>query len=208
MNKHKKRFVKRGIVIPGIIALLMTISFFVIYGIVVDSFGFKEREFRVADYVPAEVQTIERLADINVVRKSELEPVDDNTVIGNASFKGVDMPIIFNGNEINSLGRLNIDGSRLIGERGSAYLYCSKRDALAVRSLSKGDTVQIETYYGSFEYKTVLTASVGADTELDSVAAEYAKALVLYTDSSEGVGIGDGYYAVVCQLVSGTEIKE
>lgn len=210
MNYRKKRFVKRGIIIPIIIAVVITILFFAVYNALVHSVLFKEREFSLADYSYSEIGEADTYISGNSeIRKSELPCVSSNTVIGNAAVNGQAMPVIFDGNEVNSNQSLSLqkDGS-MIGEAGCAFLSCNKKDSMAVKMLSEGDIVGIDTYYGSYEYKIVSKKTVNSDIELRKTADEFGRSIAIYTDGCAGIGISDTYYVVVGEMISGAEIME
>lgn len=210
MNYRKKRFVKRGIIIPIIIAVVSTILFFAVYNALVNSVLFKDREFNLADYSYSEVIEAEPYAsEGSEIRKSELPVITSNTVIGNAVINGQAVPVIFDGNEVNSSQRLSLqkDGG-IIGESGCAFLFCNKKDSVAVKMLSEGDIVTIDTFYGSYEYEIVSKKMVSSGNELRKSADEFGRSIAIYTDGSEEIGISDTYYVVIGEMISGAEIME
>lgn len=210
MNYRKKRFVKRGIIIPIIIAIVITILFFAVYNALVNSVMFKEREFNLAEYSYSEVKEADTfILDSSKIRKNELPCVSSNTVIGNAVINEQTMPVIYDGNEVNSSRRLNLQkNSSMIGETGCAFLFCNKKDSMALKMISEGDVVSIDTYYGSYEYKIVGKKTVSNEIELRKSADEFGRAIAVYTDGCEGIGVSDTYYVVIGELISGNEITE
>lgn len=210
MNYRKKRFVKRGIIIPIIISVVITILFFAVYNALVNSVLFKEREFNLAGYSYSEISEADAyISDSSEIRKTELPAVSSNTVIGNAVINGQAMPVIFDSNEVNSGQKFNLQkhGS-IIGEAGCAFLSCNKKDNMVLKMVSEGDVVSIDTYYGSYEYKIVGKKTVSSDIELRKAADEFGRSIAIYTDGCEGIGISDTYYVVIAEMISGTEITE
>lgn len=212
MNQREKRFIKYGIVIPLVIAVVVTALFFVTYSVSLKSYVFKERTFSLSDYVSSDVQEAQPQSvtpDNHKIHKSELAVYDDNTIIGSAVMNDGSMPIILRGNEMNGSGRLTMTAfSKLPGEAGSVYLYCNKKDCAPVRMLAEGDVISVETYYGTFDYEMRETLLVDSDLQLSGCADAYGRSVVIYTDSSEGYGVGSGYYAVIAEQVSADIVVE
>ena len=209
MNRRQREFVKSGIAIPLIIAVIITISFFAVYKAVDASILFKEREFQLADYSYSDVvQADAYTPSSDVILKTELPVPDSNAIIGSARLGEQSVDIIYDGNDVNGAGRFNINAdSRFIGESGCAYLSCPKSISGTVKSLENGDTVKIDTYYGSYEYKIVSITTADSELELTKAADEYGRCIAVYTDGSDGVGLNDKYYIAVGELVSGNIIK-
>lgn len=212
MNHRKERFIKCGIVIPLVIAVIITALFFVTYNIALKSYVFKDRAFNLSDYSYAEVTEAEQISivsDNHKIHKSKLPAYSDNTIIGSAVIKDSRIPIILRGNELNSADRLNMTAfSKLPGEIGSVYLFCSKKDAAAVKMLAEGDVISIETYYGVFDYEMRESLLIDSESGLSKCADSYSRSIVIYTDSSSGYGCSDSYYAVIAELVSDDVVVE
>lgn len=212
MNHREKRFVKYGIVIPLVIAVIVTGLFFAVYNTSLKSYVFKDREFKLSDYSYAQVKEAEQQSitpDNNKIHKSELAAYGDNTIIGNAVIYDSTTPIILMGNEVNSAGKFNIAKSgKLPGEAGAVYLYCNKKDAAPVKMLSEGDIISVETYYGVFDYEMRETLLIDSENHLNKCADAYGRSIVIYTDFSNGYGIGNSYYAVIAELVSDNVVVE
>ncbi len=212
MKHSEEKFIKHGIVIPLIIAVLITVTFFAAYNISLKSFVFKDRNFALSDYTLSQLKDAEQQnitpAD-NKIKKSELTLYGDNTVIGNAVINEQITPIILNGSDINSAGRFNItDDSILPGEAGCVYMNCNKKDSAAVKMLTEGDIISVETYYGIFDYEMRETLIADNDILLKKCADAYGRSVVIFTDNSNGYGISNSYYAVVAELVSNDIVVE
>ena len=210
MNYRKKKFVKWGIVIPVIIAVSFTILFFAVYSLLTHNVLPEKREYNFAEYLYSDIKEAEPYnSGAEKIRKKELAYVSSNTVIGSSSVSGQAFPVIFDGNEVNLAGRLSLqkDGS-IIGEAGCAFLYCNKKDSMAVKMLSEGDIVTFDTYYGSYEYRIVSIKNADNDKELTKAADGVGRAVAVYTDGSSGEGISDTYCVAVGELISGAEITE
>ena len=68
-----------------------------------------------------------------------------------------------------------------------------KNNSAKIKLASEGDTINIDTFYSSYEYtiKNIYTAH--NKHELKNAGAGLSRALVLYTDSSVGAGISNAY---------------
>lgn len=209
MNSYKKKFLKNAIIIPIVIAVVMTILFFVSYNAVTDNLIYKQGRISLSDYSNAQLSQAEEIISENgSVSKSDIMPLKDNTIIGTADFDGQAMQVVYKANEVNSSGNLSLNGDILFGEAGASYLYCNKKDNKDIRMLGKNDIVSINTFYGDFSYRVVQIASCKNEAQLDRVADSMSKALVLYTDSNTSVGLDNNYCAVVCEMLDGTDVTQ
>lgn len=212
MKHSEEKFVKHGVVIPLIIAVLITALFFAVYNISIKSYVFKEREFSLSNYTYSQVKEAEQqniTPSDNQIKKSELTLYDNNTVIGNAVINDSSTPIILNGNDVNGAGRFNItDFSKLPGEAGCVYMYCNKKDSAGIKMLTEGDIISVETYYGIFDYEMRESQLVDNDSNLKKCADAYGRSIVIYTDDNNGYGLGNSYYAVIAELISNDVVVE
>lgn len=212
MKHSEEKFIKHGVVIPLIIAVAVTALFFAVYNIALKSYVFKERNFSLSDYTFSQVNEAEQqniTPKNNEIQKSELTLYGDNTVIGNAVIYDSSTPIIFKGNDVNGAGRFNItDFSKLPGEAGCVYMYCNKKDSSAVKMLTEGDVISVETYYGIFDYEMRETLLVDNDSDLKKCADAYGRSMVIYTDAGNGYGLSNSYYAVIAELISDDVVVE
>lgn len=212
MKHSEEKFVKHGVVIPLIIAVVVTALFFAVYNIVLKSYVFKERTFSLSDYTYSQVNEAEQqniTPRDNQIKKSELTLYGNDTVIGNAVIHDSITPIIMNGNDVNGAGRFNItDFSKLPGETGCVYMYCNKKDSVGIKMLTEGDIISIETYYGIFDYEMKETLLVDNDSDLKKCADAYGRSIVIYTDASNGYGLSNSYYAVIAELISDDVVVE
>lgn len=208
MNERERKFVRQGIVIPVIVAVIITALAFIIYSASSGTFLFKERSFVLAEYSESDVSTMDNYSPQgSEILKSELPSPGGNTVIGNASIGDSSFEIINAANETNGADRLCTDvRNGYTGEAGGAFLSCAKKNAAVLRMLEVGSNIELEMYYGSYEYRVADTKIVD-ENELYKAANEYSAAVVFYTDASTGVGVGSEYYAVVCERVNGSVIK-
>ena len=112
MNHYKKRFIKSGIVIPIIVAVIVTALFFaVIYNI---SFAFpsSDKSVILADYEKSEIITPETLnIKSDEIKKAEIPALSANTLVGTAKANGQTLELIFNANDVNAVKKLNISGN-------------------------------------------------------------------------------------------------
>lgn len=210
MNARKKRYVKKVIIIPMIIAVITTILFFASYSVLAENMLFKNREFTLADYNDVQVIEMDDFTENGaVISKRELPYPSDNTVIGSADLNGQAMQVIFRADELNSNARLNLaEIGSMIGEKGCAFLSLNKKDSAALKVLKENDIIKIDTYYGSYEYKISYINTVDNETALKKSGSAIGRAVAIYTDGSEGVGISDTYYVAVGEMVSGPVVNE
>ena len=82
-----------------------------------------------------------------------------------------------------------------------------KTTVLKIKLASKGDLINIDTFYSSYEYEVIKTLTVKNDYELKKVGAGLSRALVLYTDNSVGAGISNEYYVCVAVMKTGTKVN-
>lgn len=209
MERYKRKYIKNGVIIPAVIAVAMTALFFIVLNIVSGGFPFVKDTVEVASYEKAEILQADKV-DIsgNIVKRSDAEISQSNTVFGSITIAQKEYPLIYDANEVNAMGKFNMQGnSTVIGDTGSAFLSCYKSDSAQLKALKTGDEINIQTHYGSFVYRVDYTKYVLPST-LDSVADGVGKALVLYTDGSRGVGMGGNYFCAVCHKASGTEVVQ
>lgn len=209
MNNRKKKFITKGIVTPLIIAVIITALFFAAYSPFSDFLFSDEREFQLADYSYSEIKEMEDYTfNTDEILKTDLPVPESDTIIGSAELSEQTIDLIYDANEINSAGRLSIEpDSAFVGEAGCTYFSCPKINSSAVKSLSVGDIVKIDTYYGSYEYKIVSVKVANGESELKKSADEISYAIAVYTDNSENAGLSDEYCVAVGEMVSGCKIK-
>lgn len=210
MEHYKKRLIKNGIIIPIIVAVIITAAFFAALRLFASEFPFTENPISFAQYEKSEISTAQKI-DINgtSISKSEIPEVLSNTIIGNATANGKSMELIYDANDVNALGKLNIsDDSKLVGEIGTVYSYCYKSDGDFVRSLKVGDKLELDVNYGKYEY-AVTSINVSDDLSLvKKQSTGVGKAFVLYTDNSDDIGISGSYLTVVCEMTNGKAVTE
>jgi len=209
MERYRKRYVNNSIIMPTVVAVILTVLFFVVLSLMSDNIPFVKDTVEVASYDSAEISQAEQLdVSDHSISRSKVKALDSNTTFGSIRIGQTEYPLIYNANEVNAMGKFNMDPqSVVIGDIGSAYLSCYKSDSAELKALRAGDSINIETHYGSFVYQ-VVAAKSAYDSTLGSIGDGVGKALVLYTDGSKGVGISDKYFCVICRMVSGTEITQ
>lgn len=209
MNSYKKKFLKNAIIIPIVIAVVMTILFFVSYNAVADNLIYKQGRISLSDYSYSELSEAEEIMSENgSVNKSDIMSVKDNTVIATADFDGQAMPVVYKANEVNSSGNLSLNGDIFFGEAGVCCLYCNRKDNKNIRMLSENDTINIDSFYGDYSYRVVQVTACENEAQLGRVADSMSKALVLYTDSNTSIGINNSYCVVVCEMIDGIDVTQ
>ncbi|MGN0521695.1 MAG: hypothetical protein ACI4IQ_03550 [Eubacterium sp.] len=196
MANSEKDLLQRNIIFPAVIAVVMTAAVCIALPQLSDKFPFSGEQVTLAQY---EEEDLKKTGDTPLT--DSFEGVEKNTVVGTAVVSGTDFPLVYNADEVNEAGKLNIsENSVVFGNVGCTFLRCKKSDAQAVKSLKKGSTVKIESENGNFEYKIVKTVTAENENELNTAADGIGKAVALYTDNSSGVGIGNEYFVAVGQL--------
>ena len=210
MNRYKKRLVKDGIVIPIIIAVIATALFFTVMHKISGEFPFANNTVSISDYEKAEIIEAQPLElSGSTFSKKDIPQIAANTVIGSIEAKGTSMSLIYNSNDVNAVGRMNISkDSKLFGEVGTVFAFCYKADAAFLKSLAAGDTLNINTHYGSFIYEVVKIDTVNDLSLAHEQGDGVGRALVLCTDNSNKSGISDEYLTVTCTMTSGTQVTE
>ncbi|MCH5321820.1 MAG: hypothetical protein J1E36_08640 [Eubacterium sp.] len=210
MNHNKKRLVKNGIIIPIIIAVILTLLFFAVLHSFSDEFPFVNNTVSISDYEQAQIIEAQPLElSGNIISKKDIPQIADNTVIGSIDTTDSSIPIIYNSNEVNAVGRMNISkNSKLFGEVGSVFASCYKGNSDFLKSLSVGDKLAVNTYYGSFVYEVAEINIIDDYSLVNKQGDGIGRALVLCTDNSDEIGISEEYLTVTCTMTSGMQITE
>lgn len=211
MDRYKKRLIKNGIVLPAIIAVVAAVLFFAVLGMLKSAFPFTEKAVCIAEYEKADIITAEKAEPEGngAISKNDLPALSPNTLIGSAEANGKSLELIYDANEVNALGRLNISGdSKLAGETGTVFVSCYKADADFIKSLKVGDTVELNITYGSYKYEVAAVTETDNPSLAKKQGDGIGRALVLYTDKSSGSGISDRCIAVVCEMTDGRPVTQ
>lgn len=210
MEHFKKRLVKNGIIIPVIIAVIMSALFFAVLSVFSDEFPFTDNYVSISDYEKAKIIEAEPIKPgKSEISKRDIPTIAPNTVIGEIEAKGVKMPLIYDANDVNAMGKMNISGdSRLFGETGTVAASCYKADANFLKSMSDGDTLNINTHYGGFTYEITKINTINDLSLVKKQGDGVGRALVLYTDNSDKMGITNEYLVITCIMTSGIHITE
>lgn len=207
MTIDEKRLVKYGVVIPVIIAVLISVVF---CSVLEKAFyPFSKAEIYLADYQPDEIKQpldYKGSSGETVNRQDIAACITDNTIVGNISVGNSDYPIIYNANEVNASGKFNIKNNILIGETGVSFAEIYKNDSNMVKMLSKGDVVTVTTFYSEYEFKVIETLTASKNSQLSRCGEGIGSALVLYTDNSTGPGISNEKFVCVCEMISGARV--
>lgn len=210
MSHNEKRFFKNSIVIPLVIAFACAGMFFVVLNILSDEFPFTSNMTYASDFEHSEVfRTDKQILSGDTVSKSDIIPLSDNMLVGSIDANGKSLELIYNANSVNAIGRFNImSDSKYIGEVGAAFAQCYKSDSDFIKQLTEGDIVKVNTYYGDFVYEVTDTNVCDSVLDVKKQGDGISRALVLYADCSDGVGISDSISAVVCTMTDGYKVTE
>lgn len=206
MTKNEKRLVLNGIFLPVVLAIILSVLF-------VGSVDILEsnNSFINASVQSDEIKKVTSLGikeENGIIAKSSFQKLEANSIIGNVNFEDKSLPLIYNASAVNANNNFNIDlNSTLPGEIGPCFAQVYKNNSSKIKLASKGDLINIDTFYSSYEYEVIKTLTVKNDYELKKVGAGLSRALVLYTDNSVGAGISNEYYVCVAVMKTGTKVN-
>lgn len=208
MDRYKIKFIKNAVIIPLIAAVVTTALFFALTATFKSEFSFLREDTALCDYEKEETLTAEKI-DIGAenIKSSDIPLYAPNTILGSVTADYGTMELIYDANEVNALGRINISsGGKLVGETGTMVCTCYKADAQFVKSLKTGDTVDIDFPYGKYTYTVAKTSKADSLSNAAKQADGIGRAMVICVDDGDGVGISDDYLAVVCQMTDGNAV--
>ena len=190
MTKNEKRLLINGILLPIFTAIMLSVLYVGIINALTPDKGFQ------------------MAAEQGSIKKSSFNKLENNSVIGKISVGDESLPLIYKADKVNANERFNINiGSSLPGEIGTCFAEVYKNNSAKIKLASEGDTINIDTFYSSYEYtiKSIYTAH--NKHELKNAGAGLSRALVLYTDNSVGAGISNEYYVCVAVMKSGAKVN-
>lgn len=209
MTENEKRLVRYAVVIPVIVAVLLSVV--VCTALAKGYHPFTEAQLRLADYQAEDIKQpsgYEGSAGETVSRQDIASCITDNTIIGDISIGNSNYPVIYNANEVNALGKFNIKNDVLIGETGVSFAEIYKNDSNMVKMLSKGDVITVTTFYSVYEFEVTETLAVSNNSQLSNCGEGIGSAIVLYTDNSTGPGISNEKFVCVCKMISGSKVRQ
>lgn len=206
MTKNEKRLLINGILLPIFIAVILSVSYVGIVNMLTP-----DKSFQMAAEQGAKVNEITSF-DIKEengnIKKSSFNKLEGNSIIGTLSVDDESLPLIYHADKVNANEKFNINiGSSLPGEIGTCFAEVYKNNSAKIKLASEGDTINIDTFYSSYEYTIKSTFTVKNMHELEKCGAGLSRALVLYTDNSVGAGISNEYYVCVAVMKSGTKVN-
>ncbi|MGN1328202.1 MAG: hypothetical protein ACI4V4_00715 [Eubacterium sp.] len=207
MTDNEKRLVRYTVVIPVIVAVLLSAVFCT--ALAKNQHPFGETEVRIADYQAEDIKQVsepEGSLGETVSRQNIISCITENMIIGDISVGNSDYPVIYNANEVNASGKFNIKNDTLIGETGVSLVEIYKNDSSMVKMLSKGDVITVTTFYSVYEFEVKETLTVSNNSQLSRCGEGVGRALVLYTDNSTAPGISNEKFVCVCKMTSGNRV--
>lgn len=209
MYSQNKKFIINAVIIPIVMAVIVTGVFFFLCHEILNGMVFKQEAFSLSDYSVNQLTSAPQLElSGNTISKGELSKISGNTVIGSAVIDEQTMEIVVDANEVNSAGRLNMSSDVFVGENGTCFLYCNKKDNKNIRLMDKNDTLEITTIYGSYLFEVARIVNCDSDISLKNIADDIPRGLVIYTDSNTNIGFDNKYCAVVFRMLEGTEVVQ
>lgn len=206
MTKNEKRLVLNGIFLPVILAIILSVLFVGSVDILESNNSFINASVQ-SDEIK-KITSLDIKEENGIIAKSSFQKLGANSIIGNVNFEDKSLPLIYNASVVNANDKFNIDlNSTLPGEIGPCFAQVYKNNSSKIKLASKGDLINIDTFYSSYEYEVTKTLTVKNDYELKKVGAGLSRALVLYTDNSVGAGISNEYYVCVAVMKTGTKVN-
>lgn len=206
MTKNEKRLVLNGIFLPVVLAIILSVLFVGSVDILESNNSFINASVQ-SDEIK-KVTSLDIKEENGIIAKSSFQKLEANSIIGNVNFEDKSLPLIYSANAVNANDKFNIDlNSTLPGEIGPCFAQVYKNNSSKIKLASKGDLINIDTFYSSYEYEVIKTLTVKNDYELKKVGAGLSRALVLYTDNSVGAGISNEYYVCVAVMKTGTKVN-
>ena len=206
MTKNEKRLVLNGIFLPVVLAIILSVLFVGSVDILESNNSFINASVQ-SDEIK-KVTSLDIKEENGIIAKSSFQKLEANSIIGNVNFEDKSLPLIYNSSAVNANDKFNIDlNSTLPGEIGPCFAQVYKNNSSKIKLASKGDLINIDTFYSSYEYEVIKTLTVKNDYELKKVGAGLSRALVLYTDNSVGAGISNEYYVCVAVMKTGTKVN-
>lgn len=206
MTKNEKRLVLNGIFLPVVLAIILSVLFVGSVDILESNNSFINASVQ-SDEIK-KVTSLDIKEENGIIAKSSFQKLEANSIIGNVNFEDKSLPLIYNVSAVNANDKFNIDlNSTLPGEIGPCFAQVYKNNSSKIKLASKGDLINIDTFYSSYEYEVIKTLTVKNDYELKKVGAGLSRALVLYTDNSVGAGISNEYYVCVAVMKTGTKVN-
>ena len=202
MTKNEKRLVLNGIFLPVVLAIILSVLFVGSVDILESNNSFINASVQ-SDEIK-KVTSLDIKEESGIIAKSSFQKLEANSIIGNVNFEDKSLPL----SAVNANDKFNIDlNSTLPGEIGPCFAQVYKNNSSKIKLASKGDLINIDTFYSSYEYEVIKTLTVKNDYELKKVGAGLSRALVLYTDNSVGAGISNEYYVCVAVMKTGTKVN-
>lgn len=206
MTKNEKRLVLNGIFLPVILAIILSVLFVGSVDILESNNSFINASVQNDEI--KKVTSLDIKEENGIIAKSSFQKLEANSIIGNVNFEDKSLPLIYNASTVNANDKFNIDlNSTLPGEIRPCFAQVYKNNSSKIKLASKGDLINIDTFYSSYEYEVIKTLTVKNDYELKKVGAGLSRALVLYTDNSVGAGISNEYYVCVAVMKTGTKVN-
>lgn len=206
MTKNEKRLVLNGIFLPVVLAIILSVLFVGSVDILESNNSFINASVQNDEI--KKVTSLDIKEENGIIAKSSFQKLEANSIIGNVNFEDKSLPLIYNASTVNANDKFNIDlNSTLPGEIRPCFAQVYKNNSSKIKLASKGDLINIDTFYSSYEYEVIKTLTVKNDYELKKVGAGLSRALVLYTDNSVGAGISNEYYVCVAVMKTGTKVN-
>lgn len=199
-----KRFIKKEFIFPIVIAIIAVIVVSAVLSVYIGNQYFYKNTIELAKLGVVDAVSVEKGTDADV-----RELIKPDTVIGSAVVGDTELPLVFSPDYADTKGSFyQLDNGILVSEIGNAVICCNKKNGDAVRALSVGDTVRINTFYGNYEYKVVSRQAFSGDPSEQTFAAGLGRSVTFCTAKKNDIGITSQYVAVNCKLASGTPIAE
>lgn len=200
MKKIKKSFIKKAVIMPVSIAVMVAAVFFAVGS----SF---QQEFNSRETVIAGFNAEKPMGEYNESDKSEAEEFyEKNCVAGALTFKNSKLTLIYDA-DASLLGAENtasvLNNGRRIGEVGCTYVYGYKSQLKELSMLQSGDEITVESVYGDYKFSVISVETVIGENSVLVKNPDASRSLVIYTDRDNGAGISKEYVVVIAEMLGG-----
>lgn len=208
MTKKQKDIITKGVIIPVITALIL--SAVIVPVIKTVKLPYSNGITSFADFSSEQIIEVNQFDGevTDVVKRADIGKLESNTIIGSITISDSTYPIIFNANDVNAMGKMNITGKLIPGEIGASYMEIYKDEGAKLKLVNTDSVITINTFYNDYEYRVKDTYVVKNASLLSNAGAGIPSAIVLYTDNSMGIGLSNERFVAVCELVSGARVVE
>ncbi len=205
----QNKTIKKGYVIPAIIALILAVCSLIYFKSISFAVPYGGEYVRVAYSDSDTVAQAKAIPSENgEVSKGSIPAFSENTSIGSIELGEARLPIVYNAYDSVAADSVAMENGVLIGETGTAVGYITKNNSSFLEKIEEGDIVKAELAYGSYTLVAVKTDTFKSRSLAKGMNEGFGRTLVLCADTTGGIGVGLQYSAVCFVITEGNEITE